>query len=82
MGKTIWHLSRDYSKIIKKPNNFWLCTIAFCKELIIKIRPDLETYIFITIKNSHILSYKWVISMFRKILFLSPLFLKLLCVLL
>jgi hypothetical protein len=59
MGKTIWHLSRDYIKIIKKPNNFSLCTIAFCKELIIKVRHDLETYIFMVIKNSHILSYKY-----------------------
>jgi hypothetical protein len=59
MGKTIWQLSRDYIRIIRDPNNFSLCTIAFCKKLIIKIRPDLETYIFMIIKDSHILSYKY-----------------------
>jgi hypothetical protein len=43
IGKTIWHISRFYKNLIKEPSKFSLCAIAFCKELIIRVRPDLES---------------------------------------
>jgi hypothetical protein len=59
IGKTIWHISRFYKNLIKEPSKFSLCAIAFCKELIIRVRPDLETFIFMVIENAHILYYKY-----------------------
>jgi hypothetical protein len=59
IGKTIWHISRFHKNLIKEPSKFSLCAIAFCKELIIRVRPDLETYIFMVIKNSHVQYFKY-----------------------
>jgi hypothetical protein len=59
IGKTIWHISEVYRNLVGEPSKFTLCTMAFCKELIIRIRPDLETYIFKIIKNLEILYYKY-----------------------
>jgi hypothetical protein len=59
IGKTIWCMSRFYKNLIKEPSKFSLCAIAFCKELIIRVRPDLETYIFMVIESAHILYYKY-----------------------
>jgi hypothetical protein len=55
MGKIIWQLNREYKKFIKRSNNFTLFTIAFCKELVVIIRPELETYIFMIIRDSDLL---------------------------
>jgi hypothetical protein len=59
IGKTIWHVNRFYKNLIKGPSKFSFCAIAICKELIIRVRPDLETYIFMVIKNARILYYKY-----------------------
>jgi hypothetical protein len=59
IGKTIWHISKIYRNLIGEPSKFTLCTVEFFKELIIRIRPDLETYIFRIIRSSEILYYKY-----------------------
>jgi hypothetical protein len=59
IGKTIWNMSKVYRNLITCQNSSTVCTLAFCKELIIRIRPELETYIFMIIKNSEVLYYKY-----------------------
>jgi hypothetical protein len=59
IGKTIWHMSKVYKSLIRSQNSSTVCTLAFCKELLIRIRPELETYIFMIIKDSEVLYYKY-----------------------
>jgi hypothetical protein len=59
IGKTIWHMSRVYRNLISSQKSSTVCTLAFCKELLIRIRPELETYIFMIIKNSEVLYCKY-----------------------
>jgi hypothetical protein len=60
IGKTIWHMSKVYRNLINSQKSSTVCTLAFCKELLIRIRPELETYIFMIIKNSEVLYYKYL----------------------
>jgi hypothetical protein len=57
--KIIWHMSKVYGNLINSQKSSTVCTLAFCKELLIRIRPELETYIFMIIKNSEVLYYKY-----------------------
>jgi hypothetical protein len=59
IGKTIWHMSKVYKDLINSQKSSTVCTLAFCKELLIRIRPELETYVFLIIKNSEVLYYKY-----------------------
>jgi hypothetical protein len=59
IGKTIWHISRVYKDLIGSQKTYTVCTLAFCKELLIRMRPDLETYVFLIIRDSEVLYYKY-----------------------
>jgi hypothetical protein len=59
IGKTIGRMSKVYKDLINSQKSSTVCTLAFCKELLIRIRPELETYIFMIIKNSEVLYYKY-----------------------
>jgi hypothetical protein len=52
-------MSKVYRNLIKSQNSSTVYMLAFCKELLIRIRPELETYIFMIIKDSEVLYYKY-----------------------
>jgi hypothetical protein len=51
-------MSKVYRNLISSKKSSTVCTLAFCKELLIRIRPELEN-IFMIIKNSEVLYYMY-----------------------